>query len=416
MDDKPLPYPGAACNDSHDSRQHHPPQEQEILAPSPSRSRPSEEFYSTTTRPLNQPHDHARTPSTSSGSVLNRPRPKAARPNSFFGAVDEPADGAIGQDGAGGDWNSGAQVGAVAADWRGRRSEDSDGEGPIGGGARGHASSYYTAGGVRSASPGVESSYGELVGGSGPSTEEGVGQRGGPSRSSFYGLEAPGGQGTPYSTGDSSRAPTPSSSSLRPRVETSSASNSFSSSDAPRPSASHSTSLQPHHARYSSAPLSASRSASIYGVGNSPYSASPLDGLNPAPAPLLDQSHLRPGALASLLTHEKTLDLYRANAKKTNDPDIQFEFATFVMEVVGEAEAAALEAEAASGQRLAGNTEQELAARHKQQALVSESVSLLSKLAGRGHVKSQYFLADCYTQGVGTAKVGCSSPLRFARC
>jgi hypothetical protein len=35
-----------------------------------------------------------------------------------------------------------------------------------------------------------------------------------------------------------------------------------------------------------------------------------------ASGPLLDQSHLRPGTQAALLTHERTLELYRANAKK----------------------------------------------------------------------------------------------------
>jgi hypothetical protein len=32
--------------------------------------------------------------------------------------------------------------------------------------------------------------------------------------------------------------------------------------------------------------------------------------------PVLDQSHLRPGKQAALLSHERTLELYRANAKK----------------------------------------------------------------------------------------------------
>jgi hypothetical protein len=35
-----------------------------------------------------------------------------------------------------------------------------------------------------------------------------------------------------------------------------------------------------------------------------------------ATGPLLDQSHLRPGKQAALLSHERTLELYRANAKK----------------------------------------------------------------------------------------------------
>lgn len=72
------------------------------------------------------------------------------------------------------------------------------------------------------------------------------------------------------------------------------------------------------------------------------------------------------------------------------------------MEVVGE-----MEETEAQRQALAGTTPlpQDPDAKQKQQALVAESVALLSKLAHRGHVKSQYFLADCYTQGIGTAKV-----------
>lgn len=130
------------------------------------------------------------------------------------------------------------------------------------------------------------------------------------------------------------------------------------------------------------------------------------------PAALLDQSHLHPGNLASLLSHEKTLDLYRANAKKTGDPDVQFEFCTFVMEVVGELELASRDKEIGKE------------GKEKTQALVAESVALLAKLANRGHMKSQYFLADCYTQGVGTVKVrlafihlvcGCGEMITHAR-
>ena len=139
-----------------------------------------------------------------------------------------------------------------------------------------------------------------------------------------------------------------------------------------------------------------SRATSLYGINPS----SSIENVAP-PAPLLDQSHLHPGVLASLLTHEKTLDLYRMNAKKTGDPDVQFEFCTFVMEIVGEMESAGgVDMKEMEHQ----SAEQELA-RSKQQALVAESVGLLSKLANRGHVKSQYFLADCYTQGIGTPKV-----------
>lgn len=71
------------------------------------------------------------------------------------------------------------------------------------------------------------------------------------------------------------------------------------------------------------------------------------------------------------------------------------------MEVVGEMEESQAQAVAALG----GDGQPDPVAKSKQQALVAESVALLSKLAHRGHVKSQYFLADCYTQGIGTVKV-----------
>lgn len=39
---------------------------------------------------------------------------------------------------------------------------------------------------------------------------------------------------------------------------------------------------------------------------------------SPTSAAILDNSHLRPGNQASLLSHERTLELYRANAKKVH--------------------------------------------------------------------------------------------------
>ncbi|KAK9383107.1 uncharacterized protein V2V93DRAFT_389937 [Kockiozyma suomiensis] len=54
-----------------------------------------------------------------------------------------------------------------------------------------------------------------------------------------------------------------------------------------------------------------------------------------APPATFDQAHLI-GSLGSagqhaLLAHDKTLELYRANAKRTNDPTVQFEFAQFLI-------------------------------------------------------------------------------------
>lgn len=97
----------------------------------------------------------------------------------------------------------------------------------------------------------------------------------------------------------------------------------------------------------------------------------------------LDHSHLKPGNQASLLSHAKTLELYRQNAKKTNDPELQFEFAAFMID-------------AAKGMQ--GEDE------GKKEELVKEATGLLKSLAGRGFADAQYFLADCYANGICTPK------------
>ncbi|GAA5976309.1 hypothetical protein JCM10908_005452 [Rhodotorula pacifica] len=161
--------------------------------------------------------------------------------------------------------------------------------------------------------------------------------------------------------------------------------------------------------RMSQAPYASSRAASLYGFPSS-ASASNSAGDSippPPPAQLLDQSHLQVGNMASLLSHDKTLELYRLNAKKTNDPDIQYEFCVFVMDVVADLEYSAMLEKAASGAPLDDSqapSQQELESKQKQQALVAESISLLNRLATRGHVNSCFFLGDCYTQGIGTYK------------
>ncbi|KAJ7070705.1 hypothetical protein C8F01DRAFT_1216494 [Mycena amicta] len=113
------------------------------------------------------------------------------------------------------------------------------------------------------------------------------------------------------------------------------------------------------------------------------------------PGPLLDHSHLRPGTQAALLSHERTLELYRANAKKTQDPDLQFEFAVFMIDASKSLPIPASEP---------GNLIEVERATEKREELVREATSLLKRLADRGHAASQYFLADCYANGIGTVK------------
>lgn len=115
----------------------------------------------------------------------------------------------------------------------------------------------------------------------------------------------------------------------------------------------------------------------------------------PPAAPILDHSHLRPGSQAALLSHERTLELYRANAKKTQDPDLQFELAVFMVDASKTYPVPT---------PTPGNVIQVEKALEKRDDLVKEAVQLLKRNADRGHMPSQYFLADCYANGIGTAK------------
>lgn len=119
---------------------------------------------------------------------------------------------------------------------------------------------------------------------------------------------------------------------------------------------------------------------------------------SPPPQPngaLLDHSHLRPGNQASLLSHDRTLELYRANAKKTQDPDLQFEFAVFMIDA---------SKTYPIPERTPGNVMEIEKAIEKRENLITEALALLKRLADRGHPASQYFLADCYANGIGTYK------------
>ena len=116
---------------------------------------------------------------------------------------------------------------------------------------------------------------------------------------------------------------------------------------------------------------------------------------SPPPGPILDHSHLRPGNQAALLSHDRTLELYRANAKKTQDPELQFEFAVFMIDA---------SKSMPMPEPAPGNLIQVEKAVEKREDLIREATQLLKRLADRGHASAQYFLADCYANGIGTTK------------
>ncbi|KAI9639039.1 uncharacterized protein MKK02DRAFT_21775 [Dioszegia hungarica] len=126
-----------------------------------------------------------------------------------------------------------------------------------------------------------------------------------------------------------------------------------------------------------------------------------------AQGPLLDQSHLRPGKSASLLTHDRTLELYRENAKKTNDPELMFEFSVFMIDaaksMVPDGAETAPPSPTVPGAPVAPRVNPNVLL-EKRDELYREATGLLKKLADKGYPDAQYFLADCYANGIGTVR------------
>lgn len=86
---------------------------------------------------------------------------------------------------------------------------------------------------------------------------------------------------------------------------------------------------------------------------------------------LLDHSHLKPGKQASLLSYDQTLTMYRENAKKTNNPDIQCDFALFLLEAAEDP---------------------------------AEAEKILKQLSLKGHPNAQYQLGKLYNADASTKK------------
>jgi TPR repeat protein len=85
------------------------------------------------------------------------------------------------------------------------------------------------------------------------------------------------------------------------------------------------------------------------------------------------------GSGASLLDAKKTLEMYRANVKKTNDAAVQYEFAVFMIN---------------SAQNVEPSTDL------KPDELISEAKHILQRLADRVYPFAQYYLGDGYFSGL----------------
>lgn len=125
-----------------------------------------------------------------------------------------------------------------------------------------------------------------------------------------------------------------------------------------------------------------------------------------APAPLtLDNSNLRTaiGNNASLLSTQKTLEMYRQNVKKTTDVSIQYSFAIFL---ISTAQEQGLDYSDPKGSKASPQPLRDLdspvveASVTSPHELIREARTILQRLASAGYPFAQYYLADGYASGV----------------
>ncbi|KAL7629420.1 Chitin synthase 4 [Parahypoxylon ruwenzoriense] len=120
-----------------------------------------------------------------------------------------------------------------------------------------------------------------------------------------------------------------------------------------------------------------------------------------APAPItFDNSYLRNnvGSNASLLSAEKTLEMYRQNVKKTNDFSIQYSFAIFLISTAQEQGLNLDETPRRKGS--SKGSLQKDGSESSPTELIREAKSILTRLASGGYPFAQYYLADGFASGL----------------
>nr|CDP23591.1 Putative protein of unknown function [Podospora anserina S mat+] len=121
----------------------------------------------------------------------------------------------------------------------------------------------------------------------------------------------------------------------------------------------------------------------------------------PAPAPItFDNSQLRSavGNNASLLSAQKTLEMYRQNVKKTNDYSILYSFAVFLIATAQE-EGIDFEDMKRTKSPKVGTPDGQPSPSSPHD-LIREARAILQKLSNNGYPFAQYYLADGYASGL----------------
>ncbi|PQE12685.1 chitin synthase activator protein [Rutstroemia sp. NJR-2017a BBW] len=142
------------------------------------------------------------------------------------------------------------------------------------------------------------------------------------------------------------------------------------------------------------------------------------------PAPIsLDNSQLRSviGTNASLLSTQKTLEMYRQNVKKTSDSETQYAFAIFLIQAAQEAglnvEEDVTPRKSSPKPGRNGNSPYMDTTPATPHELLREAKAILQKLADKSYPFAQYYLADGYASGLfnkGKEDYGTAFPLFVA--
>jgi TPR repeat protein len=147
--------------------------------------------------------------------------------------------------------------------------------------------------------------------------------------------------------------------------------------------------FSPNNAARAASAHSRSGSLSYVDLLNVPYPQPP-----PTGAENLVNAQLRAavGTNASLLSTRKTLEMYRANIKKTTDPATQYEFAMFLVSAAREAN---LDEEEVSVSGFSDKSSGSV-----QGDLLKEAKHILQRLSDRSYPFAQYYLADGLASGL----------------
>lgn len=124
----------------------------------------------------------------------------------------------------------------------------------------------------------------------------------------------------------------------------------------------------------------------------------------PPPIASFDNSHLREqvGVNASLLTNKQTLEMYRTNAKKSQDPRLQYELAVFMIQAAQLQDGGPISPRGSAGARdLESPYVDNAPPSASKNELLREARAILERLSGK-MAQAQYYLADAYASGLFT--------------